>query len=317
MPVRAAGSSVTGVVDQSDAGARAGAGQPVAARPAATIMVLRDGDHPSAPLEVLMLRRNVRSEFAAGAHVFPGGAVDAEDAAAAPWCEGMDDPSASAVLRLGSGGLAYWVAAVRECFEEAGLLLARSRRGGELLALDDPVLAARMLAHRRDLNARRRSFREICEAEGIALALDRLQYFAHWITPKGAPRRYDTRFFVAAAPERQAPAHDAAETVADAWLRPADALGAHRSGKIMLILPTIRVLQALQRFPTVAEALEAASRLEEVPTIEPRVAMAAGGWTLLVPGDPGYDEAGPTHAGIVGPQFDAAARHGSRRANDP
>lgn len=320
------GTSVTGVVGQADPDARAGTTSPVAARPAATIMVLRDGGHPVAPLEVLMLRRNVRSQLAGGAHVFPGGAVDAEDADAAPWCEGIDDSRASAALRLVSGGLAYWVAAVRECFEEAGLLLARSCRGGELLALDDPVLAARVRAHRGELNARRRSFCEVCAAEGIVLALDHLQYFAHWITPKGAPRRYDTRFFVTAAPERQVPAHDAGETVADVWLRPAGALEAHRSGKISLMLPTIRVLQALEQFETAAEALEAASRLEDVPAIEPRLAVGEDGMTLLLPGDPGYDDAGSGgyagtigsggYAGAIGPQFDAAARHASRRAND-
>ncbi len=265
-----------------------------------------------------MLRRNVRTESAGGAHVFPGGAVDPQDADAVAWCDGLDDVRASAALGLESGGLAYWVAAVRECFEEAGLLFARSRPAGPLLGHDDAELSARLAAHRQALNAHQRALCDVCAAEGIVLALDRVHYFAHWITPKEAPRRYDTRFFVAAAPEGQTPAHDAGEMVADDWMRPADALEAHRAGKIVLILPTIRNLQALERFATVAEALDAAARLEDVPTIEPRVAMGEEGMTLLLPGDPGYDEAGSGGAaGVAGARFDAAARLASRRANEP
>jgi len=326
-PAKGVGAIVTAVVGHADApeGATAVA---VVARPASTIIVLRDGEHRTAPLEVLMLRRNVRTEFAGGAHVFPGGAVDAEDAHAATWCDGLDDAQASAALHLGSGGLAYWVAAVRECFEEAGLLFARSRPGAALLGDGDAVLSSCLRAHRQALNAHRCSISEVCAAEGIVLALDRVHYFAHWITPKGAPRRYDTRFFVAAAPEGQTPAHDAGETVAHDWLRPADALEAHRSGEIVLILPTIRNLQALERFSTVAEALEAAARLEDVPAIEPRVVMGEDGMTLLLPGDPGYDDPGPEDlgagdparsvpSGVAWPHFDAAVRLASRRANEP
>lgn len=265
-----------------------------------------------------MLRRNVRTESAGGAHVFPGGALDPPDAHAAPWCDGLDDARASAALRLGSGGLAYWVAAVRECFEEAGLLFARSHPAGPLLDYDDADLFARLGVHRQALNAHRRSLSDVCAAEGIVLALDQLHYFAHWITPKVAPRRYDTRFFVAAAPEGQAPAHDAGETVADEWWRPAEALEAHRSGEIVLILPTIRNLQALERFATCAEALDAAARLRAVPTIEPRVVMGDGGMTFLLPGDPGYDEAaGDGSPGVPGSQFDTGVRLASLRANEP
>lgn len=308
---------VTGVVGQADALGGTTPATVRSPRPASTVMVVRDGDHPSSPLEVLMLRRNARSEFAGGAHVFPGGALDAEDAHCEAWCDGLDDDRASAALHLPSGGLAHWVAAVRECFEEAGLLYARARPAGPLLALDDPVVAERFASHRRALNARRRSLLDVCATEGIVLALDRLVYFAHWIAPEVAPHRFDARFFVAVAPEGQTPAHDAGETVADDWLRPADALEAHRSGSIVLMLPTIRNLQAIERFSTVAELVDAASRIEDVPVIEPRVRADADGMTLLLPGDPGYDDAGSTGApGVSGAVFDSAVRLASRRANE-
>lgn len=286
-------------------------------RPASTTMVVRDGDHPGTKLEVLMLRRNVRSEFVGGVHVFPGGALDPDDSAAAAICEGLDDAGASEVLRLAHGGLAFWVAAVRECFEEAGLLYARTRRAGPLVGFGDAAVAERFMTHRLELNAHRRSFLEVCAAEGLVLALDRLHYFAHWITPRGAPRRYDTRFFVAAAPEDQTPAHDAGETVSDVWIRPSDALAAHRSGAMELILPTIRNLQAIERFATVRELLDAASRLADVPAIEPRMVMGTAGMTLLLPGDPGYDEAGEGDGGAADAAFGEAARLASRQANEP
>lgn len=262
-----------------------------------------------------MLRRNIRSDFVAGAYVFPGGALDAGDggSAAEAICSGRDDVSASRVLGLGSGGLAYWVAAARECFEEAGLLLAA--KGDAPLSLADPHEAARFAAHRRDLNAGRRTFPEVCEDEGLVIPADRMHYFAHWITPEGSPRRYDTRFFVAAAPAGQTPAHDASETVADVWVRPADALALHREGQMELILPTIRTLQAVARFATVAGLLEAAEGAGDVPTMAPRMVMDDEGVRLLLPGDPGYDDPGPELPAALGEGYAAAVHEASRRAN--
>ena len=292
----------------------AGPGRP---RPAATVMVVRDGQHPVAPLEVLMLRRNLRSEFVGGAHVFPGGAVDPADDGedAAGVCAGGDYASASALLGLEGGGLGYWVAAVRECFEEAGILLAVPDGGGTL-SLDDPADAARFAAHRRALNGGGGSFVELCRREGLRVPLDRIHYFAHWVTPEGLSRRYDTRFFVAAAPPGQVPAHDAAETVADVWVRPADALALHRAGEMELILPTIRNLQAIGRFPTAAALLDAAAGVRQVPVVAPRMVVDSEGLRLLLPGDPGYDELAP--APPASPEAAAAAtRAAAARANAP
>lgn len=284
-------------------------------------MLVRDGDHPAAPLEVLMVRRNLRSDFVGGAYVFPGGAVDAADAGpeVTACCAGRSDAEASAILEVPSGGLAYWVAALRECFEEAGLLLAYpaagTARGGDtasaLLSLAGGA-EGRFDRHRREVNAGRRRFVDVCLEEGLRLALDRVHYFAHWITPEGAPRRYDTRFFVAAAPAGQVAAHDAAETIAARWIRPADALAAHREGEIELIFPTIRNLQAIGRFTTTGELLAAAAAASRVAAVLPRVVVDGRGIRILLPGDPGYESA----TGVPAPaDVDAAVRVASLAAN--
>lgn len=251
-------------------------------------MVVRDGEHPGSPLEVLMLRRNARASFVGGAHVFPGGAVDPADGGedALALCTGSD-ADASARLGVGRGGLAFWVAAVRECFEEAGILLAVPAGGGELAV--DGETAARLATRRRSINAGEGSFAELCRAEDLRVPVDRLHYVAHWVTPEGMPRRFDTRFFVAAAPAGQVPAHDAAETVADVWVRPADALARHRNGEMELILPTIRALESLGRHATTAAALDAAALVRDVPRLIPRLVHDGTGPRLLVDGDDGYE----------------------------
>ena len=297
-------------------------GGEVVVRPAATVMMVRDGDHDEAPLEVLMVRRNIRSDFVGGAHVFPGGALDPDDGGpeAAAQCTGRTEREASAVLGIPAGGLAYWVAALRECFEEAGLLLAE-RDDGRLLSLADPADARRFTRYRLDLNAGRRRFVELCRDEGLRLPLDRVHYFSHWITPVGAVRRYDTRFFVAAAPPDQVPAHDAAETIADIWLRPADALAQHRAGAIELIFPTVRTLQAIGRFATAGDLLAAAEAaapgLAGRAPLLPRMVRDGQGSRLLLPGDPGYDEAADAPP-VRGRAHQDAVRSVSRAANvDP
>lgn len=273
-----------------------------------------------------MLRRNVRSDFVGGAYVFPGGAVDPADGAkeSAAVCCG-DDPAASVLLGIAEGGLAYWVAAVRECFEEAGILLAVPARAAgrdptrpaeQPAPATPPVPAARLAAHREALNAGTESFAGLCGSEGLCVPVGRIHYFAHWITPEGLPRRYDTRFFVAAAPSGQVPAHDAAETVADVWVRPADALALHREGEMELILPTIRNLQAIGRFPTAGALLEAAAAVRQIPAVVPRMVADGEGIRLLLPGDPGYDER--TLAPPQTPEAVAmATRAASERANPP
>jgi 8-oxo-dGTP pyrophosphatase MutT (NUDIX family) len=272
-------------------------------------------DNPG--LEVLMVRRNLNSDFVGGAYVFPGGAVDPADggAEAGAACVGRTDADASTVLGVASGGLAYWVAVLRETFEEAGLLLAERPDGPPLLA-GDAAEEARFVAERAAVNAGTRRFLDLCRDEGLRLLVADVHYFAHWITPRGAPRRYDTRFFVAAAPTGQIAAHDAGETIADTWIAPADALARHRAGTIEIIFPTIRNLQAISRFATSGELLAAAAAASgSVPTIEPRVVADGNGVRIVLPGDEGYDEAPvPDGTGVPG-NFNDAVRAISMKAN--
>lgn len=258
-------------------------------RDAATVMLVRD--RPTVGLEVLMVQRSLRSDFVGGAHVFPGGAVDDADRAASmqDLCAGGGDAACSARLGLDQGGLALFVAAIRECFEEAGVLLARRRGDERGLSFSDPEVAARFVAHRAAVDAGR-PLAEVLVEEGLVLDVERLHYVSHWITPEGAPRRYDTRFFVAEAPPGQVPRPDERETVASVWIGPADALARHRQGDLDLILPTIRNLQELARHGRVSEVMAAATAIEHVPTIQPRLVAGPDGPRILLPGDAGYHD---------------------------
>jgi 8-oxo-dGTP pyrophosphatase MutT (NUDIX family) len=266
-------------------------------RDAATVMLVRD--KPSGGLEVFMLKRNLDSDFVGGAFVFPGGAVDDVDRHAdlEAVCGGRSDDQASAMLDIDRGGLAYWVAAIRECFEESGVLLAYDR-DGEVISFKDPEVAERFVEHRKAVDSGERRLLDVCEAEGLRLAVDQIHYFAHWITPEGPPRRYDTRFFVCAAPPEQVPLHDDRETVANRWIGPAEALDAHQRGEFEIIFPTIKNLEAITRFDSSADLLAAAAAIEQVPTVIPRIVADGHGYRILLPGDPGYDNAVPPTAPI-------------------
>jgi 8-oxo-dGTP pyrophosphatase MutT (NUDIX family) len=203
-------------------------------------MVVRDG---AAGLEVLVQRRSPDLVFVPGAHAFPGGRVEPADHEPHPTTGPvLTDDEASARLGVTSGGLAYWVAAVREIYEEVGLLVG-----------DGPVDAIADL--RGAVDRGERDFAAVCHDHGIALRLGDLRYFGHWTTPPGAPRRYSTRFFVTPAPPGQQPCHDGNEAVDCEWIRPDDALAHFATGTWELILPTERSLRAIARFAAVADLL--------------------------------------------------------------
>lgn len=256
-------------------------------RDAATVLVLRDGHEG---LEVFMLRRNLNSDFVGGAYVFPGGAVDPADRHVdlEPICEGRSDLDASRRLGIDGGGLAYWVAAIRESFEEAGLLLAYGT-DGDYVDLDNAADLARWATHRAEVDRGRRRIVELCAQERLRLAVDRMHYFGHWITPVGAPRRYDTRFFLAAAPTNQTPLHDDREVIANEWIRPVEALRRFHEGQMTMMPPTVSCLRAMTRFEAAADALAAATEITHVPAILPRVVAVDGGMRIVLPGDPDYD----------------------------
>jgi glyoxylase-like metal-dependent hydrolase (beta-lactamase superfamily II)/8-oxo-dGTP pyrophosphatase MutT (NUDIX family) len=260
------------------------------ARPAATLILVRDA---SSGMEVFMIRRTQSAAFMGGAHVFPGGAVDASDASAelAAHCEGLDDSEASRLLGLERGGLAYWAAAMRECFEEAGLLLAHDARG-EYADLNLPQRTEIFAQWRESVRAGQTTLADLCRAHELRLAAGRLAYYSHWITQPGRPRRFDTRFFVAEAPMAQTPSHDNSETVDHLWIQPAEALERHRRGDLHLVFPTIKTLESIAQFPT-ADALMAFARSpRKMPTMAPRTASSREGTKLLVPGDYAYAEVG-------------------------
>lgn len=266
-----------------------GAAAAVPIRPAATVMLIRDGLEG---LEVCMLLRNLQSDFVGGAYVFPGGGVDPDDGEpeVEPLCDGLTDEEASAALNLPRNGLAFWVAAIRETFEEAGLLPARWADGTPL-SFHEPEVAARFAEHRRAVDHRERRLIEVFLEEGLRFDLSCMHYVSHWVTPAGAPRRYDTRFFLAAAPEGQVPVHDDREVIATLWIRPADALARHAAGEYSMLPPTVANIRTLGRSETVAEALALAEQLPEVPAMIPRVLHDERGVRIVMPGDPDYDRA--------------------------
>ena len=257
---------------------------PVPALPAATVTLVRD---TADGMEVLLLQRNHQSGFMPGMFLFPGGAIDPGDehAAVVSRCHGLDDAVASSALNLERGGLAYWAAAIRESFEEAAVLLAYGENG-ELVNPGDAGHSERFAEYRRKLNAGEDVLPQMLEHEGLRLATDRLTYFSHWITPVTAPRRYDTRFFAAVAPDDQEALPDNVEAIHHVWVRPAKAVERHRAGEFNMRTPTIRTLEVFAPFET-ADALMAHLRsLREIPTILPRVGDKG---KPLLPGEPGYD----------------------------
>jgi 8-oxo-dGTP pyrophosphatase MutT (NUDIX family) len=259
--------------------------------PAATVTLVRDSD---AGPEVLMLQRNFQSGFMPGMYMFPGGALDASDYSreACALCRGLDDAAASGILKLERGGLAYWIAAIRESFEEAGILLACDARG-EFVALDDPAAMERFRARRHALNTGEQAFTALIAAEHLRLAVDQLVYFGHWITPLGAPRRYDTRFFIARAPAAQVPLHDNVEAIAHKWVRPQAALAAHARGEFNMRTPTLKTLESFARFAAAGELIAAMRAPHEIPAMLPRIAQDG---RRLLPGEAGYEEAATTES---------------------
>ena len=259
---------------------------PAVPRAAASLIVLRDSPRG---MEVLMLRRADRpGDQNSGATVFPGGLLDKSDRGHYERCNGLDDAAASARLGLPSDGLHYWVAAVRECFEEAGLLFATDASGAvvDLHALPaDEVVAMRHALHTNEIG-----MAEVCERFNVRLAADRLAYYAHWITPLGMPKIFDTRFFVTEAPAGQTAVHDAKETVEQLWLTPAEAVSRARDLRLMNV--TERELKHLSTFQRAADAVAWARAQATIPLNRPRVGQSAKGRTPVNLGDWAYAELG-------------------------
>ena len=262
--------------------------QQVAIRPAATVMLVKDQpDRTDAPLRVLMLQRNAQTIFAGGMWVFPGGRVDPADAGRLR--HDYDDLSANEHLNLDDGAMAFYVAAIREAFEEAGVLMAsRQESSRHVNLLSDAVTERRFSTLRRQLNSGDLSFTGLLDQEDLTLCANDMHYVARWVTPAGPPRRFDTRFFLARMPEDQTPLHDDSETVHSAWLEPRDILDREKAGNMVMMTPTATMVQLLSRYRTADEVMHAV----DAGPLEQRVRVTDDALRRVVmPGEPGYASA--------------------------
>ncbi len=238
--------------------------QPI--RPAATVMLVREA-RPD--FEIFMLKRTGRASFAGGMYVFPGGRVDGEDHLHKydAFRTGPSDAQAGQVQALGAEWRGYWVAGIRESFEEAGLLLAY--RDGKLLSYAEQGERERFMAYRQPLHAGEMTLLEICRRESLSLALDHIHFHNRFVTPLGRPRRFDTRFFIAEAPAQQTGRHDEKETVDSIWISPADALARNKAGEFDLMGVTLLQLRRLAQFDSAGAALAASQANRDFPVVRP------------------------------------------------
>jgi glyoxylase-like metal-dependent hydrolase (beta-lactamase superfamily II)/8-oxo-dGTP pyrophosphatase MutT (NUDIX family) len=254
-------------------------------RAAATLVVVRDA---AVGIEVLLLRRAERGDHNSGAWVFPGGMIEPGDRQCHAWCAGLDDAAASARLGLPHGGLDHYVAAVRECFEEAGLLLALDAQGVLLDMRTDPSGAADIAAWRGPMHRGERHLSELCAQHDLRLAMDGLVYLSHWLTPPVRAKRFDTRFFIAEAPVAQVARHDDTELVEQQWLRPADALA--KGAALKLMTPTLKTLEAIARFDSVRSLLAWARSPRQIELTMPHIGVGSQGLRPVTPDEPAFVE---------------------------
>ena len=216
--------------------------EPAPVRAAATVLLLRDTPEG---IEVLMTRRSASASFAPGAYVFPGGRID----------EGDTTTRAIATRRRTQSRvqLTQAIAAVRESFEELGVLLAHHADGR-------PVSAEDVAAMDRSTAGTTVAFADQCAQRGLRLSTDKVFTFAHWITDRDLPKRFDVPFLVAQMPDGQTPTADETEQFEPCWVRPADALERHAAGSFFMIFPTVRTLERMLAYPTVAAVLDACAQ---------------------------------------------------------
>jgi 8-oxo-dGTP pyrophosphatase MutT (NUDIX family) len=262
--------------------------QPVNPVDACTVVVAREGMPAGEPWQVFMVRRHVRSDFAADVFVFPGGKVDAGDR----------DPE---LLRLVDGHpsplpegadirewTVYGMTAIREMFEEAGILLARSEDGTPLDLLTER--AERFDKYRLQIQAGAVTMLDMARTEKLRFMGDALHPLSRWVTPESFPRRFDTRFFVARMPERQLPIHDRAETTESTWIAPDEALDRYDEGSFPLVYATEMHLRRMEDYETVDDLIASIDSTDLSPVM-PKPITRDGVEEFLLPGDPGYADA--------------------------
>jgi 8-oxo-dGTP pyrophosphatase MutT (NUDIX family) len=209
-------------------------------RPSSTVVLVRS---TSLLPEVFMVKRHARASFGSR-FAFPGGVLEQSDAAVSAYCQGVSATRANALLDLEQGGLAYYSAAIRELFEESGVLLAEH-------GLSDEA----QQAARDGLNAGSLDWLDFVAGNKLTLQCDRLHYFSYWITPVGLPKRYSARFFMAQMPTAQAASHDGSELTESCWMSARDVLAARKQKKMKVPYPTRKTLKRVAEFSDVASLL--------------------------------------------------------------
>ena len=243
--------------------------------PSATILMLRDRNEA---MEVFMVVRHHQIDFASGALVFPGGKADPNDfdPALRQHIDGADPNENRCAIQ---------VAAIREAFEECGILLARDESGSELIAKE----RLQQLDHYRTrLHGGELSVLDFLREENLRLAADRLVHFAHWITPENLPKRFDTHFFLAKAPEDHLATHDGYESVDSVWIQPSEAFEDAEAGRRSIIFPTLRNVAKLAQSKTTEEAIKRAGN-DKIITVLPKMETRPDGVYLSIPPEAGYD----------------------------
>ncbi|PKN51301.1 MAG: hypothetical protein CVU55_12775 [Deltaproteobacteria bacterium HGW-Deltaproteobacteria-13] len=267
---------------------------------AATVMLLRAcPDASIKDIEVLMVRRNRKSSFVPGYYVFPGGGVENTDFAAGMECfiRGVDRAGASRMLsdmRHPDQALGVWVAAIRETFEEVGILLAQKKDGAPVTIRTEEE-SRRFGNYRKSLIEGKMLFSEVLAAEQLFLPLDRLNYFSHWITPEPFPIRYDVRFFVTQMPLGQTAIHDGVELTGHIWIRPAEAIRQYEQGSLDMILPQIMTLEDIKCFKTIAEVMDTACK-RHVPATLTKIKRIDGKDVEVMPDGSCFENRPPVYS---------------------
>ncbi len=246
----------------------------VTPKDAATLILLREApDKDSGDFEVLMVLRHEGSKFVPGSYVFPGGCLDRDDYLpdVEKLCNGINSERAHKILRDMSqkdNSIGAWVAAIRETFEEVGLLLAYDA-GRKVISFDSEVVRQRFGSYRQKLQTGEMALLTMLQKEELTLATDRLHYFSHWITPELLPLRYDVRFFVAEAPPNQEALHDGVELTRHVWLSPQKILEGFRRKEFDMVLPTLMTIEELSRSRTIEEIIASTEnkKIEPILTV--------------------------------------------------
>ena len=251
-------------------------------------MIVRDSD---IGVQVFMMKRSLRSSFG-GIWVFPGGILEDQDRDIAKknYFNGIDEKKAKAILNYDQESLTYWIASLRETFEETGALIANRENNSFFTPTEDEAINLERL--RSDLNNGKISFISILKQLKLKIALERLIYISHWITPDVETKRYTTRFFLTSLNEKVTMTHDELEGTDSKWIGINEALEAHKAGRISLIMPTIKNLESISSYKNTQEIISAknAIKAQDIPAIEPKFFKENGQWKGLLPGEYGYED---------------------------